>query len=89
MTEPPKLLPCPWCGAGAFAGIYGSDIELRIGAWNRRAPDPERAAMAKVCEAAETVCRYDWSDNDEDAYSDMRRLSKAMENLERARKGER
>ena len=59
--------------------------------WNRRAPDPEREAMAKVCEAAKA--RMDTYDKGEDYTGGIKsvewnNLRDALAELERARKGD-
>ena len=55
-------------------------------AWNKRAPDPEKAAMARVCEAANAVSlNYINSVN---FMFGMDMLMEKLADLERARKGD-
>lgn len=104
MTESPKLLPCPFCGeTPSDDGWLRHDVDCymdlgakrnsdtRAEAWNRRAPDPERDAMAKVCEAARA--RMETYDKGEDYTGGIKsvewnNLRAALADLERARKGE-
>lgn len=96
MTDQPKLLPCPFCGKKPSLHVMMVNMRVHIfcdecdvkrpaSEWNKRAPDPEREAMARVCEAAKAftaeVQRCGW----EVAFLD---LAKALADLERARKGE-
>lgn len=111
MTDQPKPLPCPWCGAdrprinrGRFfdapsvryravcvtdgccsqTGWHATEAGAAE-AWNRRAPDPEREAMARVCGAASDFVavqgRYGF---EQQAFV---LLDKVLADLERARKG--
>ena len=94
MNDQPKLLPCPWCGHtnGLVKNPRGDVDCIRccVGVpheyWNKRAPDSEREAMARVCEAAAEAADEEhahravgWS-----ARNDLRL---ALADLERARKG--
>jgi len=105
MIDQPKLLPCPFCGytnsvehhlrrvsnenKRGHVGCMRCGIELPFEFWNKRAPDHEREAMARVCEAAvnHEVIRKLSSHYVE--YEESRRvLQDALADLGRARKGE-
>lgn len=60
---------------------YRTSVEA-VEHWNRRAPDPEREAMARVCEAARKFSDHTWCVGDHHA------LINALADLGRARKGE-
>lgn len=93
MNDQPKLLPCPWCGHtnGLVKNPRGDVDCIRccVGVpheyWNKRAPDSEREAMARVCIAASDFVavqgRYGF---EQQAFT---LLDKALTDLERARKG--
>lgn len=75
--------------------VYWGGPEFRdraITLWNRRAPDPEREAMARVCAAAVGAAREEKHHQAgpycrHAAYASRQRLRSALENLDRARKG--
>ena len=78
---------CPTCCADKAAIALTPDLayEQAAEAWGRRAPDPEREAMARVCIAASDFVavqgRYGF---EQQAFA---LLDKALTDLERARKG--
>lgn len=107
MTDEPKLLPCPWCGHtnGLVKNPRGDVDCIRCGVgvpheyWNKRAPDPVRDAMARVCDAADGLDKiitgtiiHLVSVRSVDMAKDVVRHKAAVQNaladLERARKGE-
>lgn len=82
---------CPTCCSDKASVALTPDLayEQSAEAWNRRAPDPEREAMAKVCEAAQA--RMDTYDKGEDYTGGIKsvewnNLRAALADLERARK---
>lgn len=89
MTDEPKLLPCPWCGHtnGLVKNPRGDVDCIRCGVgvpheyWNKRAPDPVRDAMVRLCVAAKDM-------RDLYAYDISEAMRDALADLERARKGE-